>query len=91
MDHCLPAFAEGDDYDTVQADQIIQQGIVIVGLVHNEVINQTERDGVRQEPVNFTTLGCLLSESHEHAQKDVGDVKSDRAHHPDQRWGRGDF
>ena len=45
MDHCVPAFAERNDYDTVQADQIIQQGVVIVGLVHDEIINQRERDG----------------------------------------------
>ena len=91
MDHCVPAFAERNDYDTVQADQIIQQGVVIVGLVHDEIINQRERDGIRQETMNFQALRRSLSESHEQPQKNIDDIKPDCAHHPDQRGGGCDF
>jgi hypothetical protein len=91
VDQYVPAFAVGDECDKVQADQIIQQAVLIVGLVHEQVIAQAKHDGVKQEPVNSEALGSPLSEGHEQPQKDIDDIKSDRGHHPDKRWGRCDF
>ena len=64
MDQHVPAFAERDECDTVQTDQIIQQGVIVVGLVHDQIINQAESQGIKQEPVDFQALGRLLPESH---------------------------
>jgi hypothetical protein len=91
VDQNVPAFAEWDECDKVDADQIIQKGVVIVGLVHQQVITQTKRNGVKQQSMDFQALGSPLSESHEQSQKDIDDIKSYRGHQPDQRGRRSDF
>jgi len=82
VDQHVPAFAERNECDTVEADQIIQQRIIVVSVVHQQVIAQTKRDSIKQESMYFQALGSLLPECQEQPQKDIEDIKSDRGHHP---------
>ena len=52
-------------------------------LIHNEKINQTERDGVKQPFMYFPIFDRVFLKSNEHAQKYIDKIKPHRRQDPD--------
>ena len=53
-------------------------------LIHNEEVNQTERDGVKQIFMYFPSIDRIFLKGNEQAQKYIDQIKPHCRHDPDE-------